>query len=49
MACISNYYKELVHFQGQGFMVGVQINPISGLPSGFTVILSTSISFTLVG
>jgi len=23
--------------QGQGFMVGVQINPVSGLPSGFSV------------
>lgn len=23
--------------QGQGFMVGVNINPISGLPSGFPV------------
>ncbi|XP_022966664.1 alpha-glucan water dikinase, chloroplastic [Cucurbita maxima] len=25
--------------EGQGFMVGVQINPISGLPSGFTDLL----------
>jgi hypothetical protein len=26
--------------QGQGFMVGVQINPVPGLPSGFTVMSS---------
>lgn len=26
--------------QGQGFMVGVQINSVSGLPSGFTVMSS---------
>ncbi|CAA2985280.1 alpha-glucan water dikinase, chloroplastic isoform X1 [Olea europaea subsp. europaea] len=25
--------------EGQGFMVGVQINPVSGLPSGFPVVL----------
>lgn len=26
--------------QGQGFMVGVQINPVPGLPSGFPVMSS---------
>lgn len=41
---MSDYYEELQYFQGQGFMVGVQINPVSGLPSGFPVMLSTSIS-----
>jgi hypothetical protein len=28
--------------QGQGFMVGVQTNPVPGLPSGFPVMFSTS-------
>jgi hypothetical protein len=29
---------------GEGFMVGVQINPVSGLPSGYPVtFLSTSL------
>lgn len=25
-------------YQGKGFMVGVQINPVSGLPAGFPVV-----------
>jgi hypothetical protein len=29
--------SSLLSPQGQGFMVGVQINPIPGLPSGFPV------------
>lgn len=29
--------------QGQGFMVGVKINPVPGLPSGFPVIFFTLI------
>lgn len=27
-------------YQGEGFMVGVKINPVPGLPSGFQVILN---------
>lgn len=35
-----------VHFivpQGQGFMVGVNINPVPGLPAGFPVMLINSL------
>lgn len=33
--------------QGQGFMVGVHIDPMPGLPSGFPVILTCPFSITL--
>lgn len=40
--CLSVVYLKLylkyILIQGQGFMVGVQINPVSGLPSGFPVV-----------
>ena len=36
----------MIVFQGQGFMVGVQINPISGMPSGFPVMFQLHFEFS---
>lgn len=39
---LSDFHAINLHFvvpQGQGFMVGVKINPVPGLPTGFPVML----------